>query len=146
MARGNVTLFAKFDVDYPSHPLIASLTSGAFRAHVEMILWSHRHRTGGRVDLSTWTPEQIRELRSAGLLDGDVLTDFHDYPRGGHDGRPRIPTSIRRKVYKRDHYRCSFCSSREALSLDHVIRYRDGGPDTEDNLRVLCLPCNQRRG
>lgn len=60
--------------------------------------------------------------------------------------RPNIPPRIRAAVMARDGYRCVICGSTENLSLDHIVRYRDDGPDTIDNLRVLCMPCNWERG
>lgn len=64
------------------------------------------------------------------------------------DGRYRanIPAAVRAEVMARDGYRCLFCGATEQLSLDHIIRYRDGGPDSVENLRVLCMPCNLERG
>ena len=64
----------------------------------------------------------------------------------GRAKRPHIPVPVRRAVYERDGGRCVFCSKDTDLSLDHVVRFRDGGPDTVENLRVLCLPCNLERG
>lgn len=61
-------------------------------------------------------------------------------------GRPHIPVRIRRAVYERDGYQCGFCSSPDRLSLDHIVPFSFGGLDTEENLRVLCLPCNIKRG
>lgn len=139
-------LFARLSLDYADHPKIAGLSDAAFRAHVEMILYSHRSKLSGRVDLTLWGIEAIRELQVDGLLSGDQLVNFDHYPRGGFDGRPRIPLAVRREVYERDNYQCLSCGSTENLSLDHITRYRDGGKDTVENLRVLCLPCNQRRG
>lgn len=43
---------------------------------------------------------------------------------------------------------CELCGSPERLSVDHVIPY-DERPDLEytvENCRVLCIPCNSRRG
>ncbi|KKO80733.1 hypothetical protein WU87_03265 [Corynebacterium minutissimum] len=48
-------------------------------------------------------------------------------------------------MYERDGHRCVFCGTTENLTLDHIVRYADGGPDAEDNLRVLCMKCNQSR-
>lgn len=47
---------------------------------------------------------------------------------------------------ERDGHACVFCGATDQLSLDHIVRYRDGGPDTVENLRVLCMPCNLERG
>ncbi|WP_284984255.1 HNH endonuclease [Arthrobacter sp. efr-133-TYG-118] len=62
------------------------------------------------------------------------------------DYRPNIRKTVRRAVMERDGYRCVFCGALDGLSLDHIVRYRDDGPDSEDNLRVLCMPCNLERG
>lgn len=59
--------------------------------------------------------------------------------------RRHIPLEIRRIVFLRDQ-QCRFCGAIQPLELDHIIPYRDGGPDTEENLRVLCKPCNMERG
>jgi hypothetical protein len=60
--------------------------------------------------------------------------------------RPHIPLWIQRLVRARDGT-CRFCGSGDRPELDHVIRRRDGGSDTVDNLiRILCRPCNRSRG
>ena len=41
--------------------------------------------------------------------------------------------------------RCLFCSSNENLSIDHIIPQMIGGKDEIDNLRILCLKCNDKR-
>ena len=60
--------------------------------------------------------------------------------------RPDVPLQVRRDVFERDGFACVFCGETHTLELDHILRYRDGGQDTVENLRVLCLPCNRRRG
>lgn len=42
-------LFAKFDLDYADHPKIVALSDSAFRAHVEMILYSRKYMTDGHI-------------------------------------------------------------------------------------------------
>lgn len=60
--------------------------------------------------------------------------------------RPNIPAYIRNAVFERDGSLCLFCGSTENLSLDHILPWSMGGPDTVENLRVLCRSCNSRRG
>jgi len=60
--------------------------------------------------------------------------------------RPHIPLDVRRAVFERDGYCCVLCSDSERLSLDHVKPYSKGGEDTVENLRLLCVDCNRRRG
>lgn len=49
MAAKDRRLFARIDLDYADHPKIAALSDGAFRAHVEMILYSRRYLTDGHI-------------------------------------------------------------------------------------------------
>jgi hypothetical protein len=60
--------------------------------------------------------------------------------------RDHIPKALREAVYARDGYRCCLCGADEELSLDHIYPWSLGGPDTEDNLRVLCRSCNSSKG
>lgn len=60
--------------------------------------------------------------------------------------RTPINRTVRRLVYDRDNRRCRFCTERpRLLALDHVIPWSAGGPDTANNLRSLCHPCNDAR-
>ncbi len=79
--------------------------------------------------------------------------------------RPGVPGSVRRRVFRRDGYRCRECGlpGREVrfprggfgypsslkgvnLSVDHIIPRSRGGSSHESNLRVLCVPCNTYKG
>lgn len=66
--------------------------------------------------------------------------------RGGQVRRALIPDAIRAAVLERDGHACRHCRSTEDLALDHVYPWSLGGPDTADNLQVLCRPCNSRKG
>ena len=59
--------------------------------------------------------------------------------------RPAIPTWVRETVYRRDVV-CQICGTTERPSLDHIIPWSKGGSDAVENLRLLCVPCNSRRG
>ena len=64
-----------------------------------------------------------------------------------------IPTAIRTVVWKRDQGKCTYvdpttgrkCESKHFLQLDHVQPYSEGGPHTEQNLRLLCGAHNRAR-
>lgn len=66
--------------------------------------------------------------------------------RGGQVNRAPISADIRDFVFGRDGYVCRLCDATEDLTLDHVYPWSLGGPDTADNLRVLCRPCNSSKG
>jgi hypothetical protein len=60
--------------------------------------------------------------------------------------RPYIPVRIRRAVMARDGRACVLCGATKHLALDHIYPWSLGGPDTVENLRVLCRSCNSRKG
>lgn len=57
--------------------------------------------------------------------------------------RPDLDTSrwqtVRAQVRRRDGNRCVICGTTERLSVHHVVKARDGGLDTPDNLVTLCV-------
>lgn len=66
--------------------------------------------------------------------------------RGGRINRTPIPIEVRAFVLERDEHRCRRCGSENDLTLDHIHPWSIGGPDTADNLQVLCRPCNSSKG
>ncbi|MGC5078485.1 hypothetical protein [Agrococcus sp. DT81.2] len=86
--RKDTRLFARLDLDYADHPKIAGLSDGAFRAHVEMILYSRKYLTDGRIAKrvanrlgSEWVSELLsNDAENPSLIelpDGDYL--LHGY-------------------------------------------------------------------
>lgn len=61
--------------------------------------------------------------------------------------RPRVPVTkfVRALVFARDGYACVECGSADALSIDHIIAWANGGTNDPDNLQTLCVPCNSRK-
>jgi 5-methylcytosine-specific restriction endonuclease McrA len=76
-----------------------------------------------------------------------------------------VPGTVRARIFQRDGYRCRLCglTGRRVrfdgggyghptdvvgvyLSIDHIIPRSRGGTSKPDNLRVLCTPCNTRKG
>jgi 5-methylcytosine-specific restriction endonuclease McrA len=49
-------------------------------------------------------------------------------------------------IYKRDGYKCQYCSSTKNLTLDHIIPKSKGGKTTYSNLVVACSSCNTKKG
>jgi len=60
--------------------------------------------------------------------------------------RAAIPQALRLAVFERDGNHCVECGAIENLSLDHIHPWSLGGPDTYENLRVLCRSCNSSKG
>lgn len=56
-----------------------------------------------------------------------------------------IPHHIKKLVYLRDGGKCVKCGSKYKVEFDHIVPFSHGGSHTEQNLRLLCFSCNQRR-
>jgi hypothetical protein len=60
--------------------------------------------------------------------------------------RGAIPADVKQLVWHRDGGACRTCGSNVELQFDHIIPVSVGGGSTEDNLQILCGPCNRRKG
>lgn len=63
----------------------------------------------------------------------------------------KIPASLRKAVALRAGYRCEYCLSSEADSvnafeIDHIFPLKHGGPTVLENLAYTCIICNRNKG
>ncbi|WP_442860565.1 HNH endonuclease [Arthrobacter sp. zg-Y916] len=65
-------------------------------------------------------------------------------PRGT-TRREYIPDDLKVLVWTRDGGRCQGCGSSTELQYDHIIPVSLGGNSSENNLQILCGPCNRRK-
>lgn len=56
-----------------------------------------------------------------------------------------VNQKVRKLVLERDK-KCVECQSEDSLTIDHIIPLSKGGTNAPSNLRVLCKPCNVRKG
>lgn len=52
----------------------------------------------------------------------------------------------KQRIRERDGNKCVLCGNTENLSIDHIIPLSKGGSNKDDNLRTLCVDCNQLKG
>ena len=76
--------------------------------------------------------------------------------RGGRAYRQH--STFKAAIRLRDGYRCQLCGCTQGevcdrhwapvsqLDVAHIIPFKDGGPSTPENMRVVCHPCNKREG
>jgi len=48
-----------------------------------------------------------------------------------------IPSSVKKQVYERDNHRCQFTGITDNLSIHHILKKSDGGPNVADNLILV---------
>jgi hypothetical protein len=59
----------------------------------------------------------------------------------------QIEQAVSWNVYRRDNYTCRYCGNDKiALTVDHLVRWEEGGPSIEANLVASCRKCNKTRG
>lgn len=59
----------------------------------------------------------------------------------------QIDAVVSWKVFKRDFYKCRYCGRDDVpLTVDHLVRWEEGGPSIEANLLSSCKKCNRIRG
>lgn len=145
--------------DFHDHWDTCQLEPSAIAAFVFMGSWSAATRNGGFIPheapIAEKFSEYIPQLVEAGLL--YEAPDGWDMDHGKHysrplfrflsgEWRPKIPAALRARVYERDGHVCLHCGTTENLSLDHIIPWSKGGPDTYENFQTLCRSCNARKG
>jgi hypothetical protein len=137
-----------------THPKVVMAGNAATGLWVRLAAWAVRYHPGDwhiPADLTRnyGTPAQIRRMVGAGLatptadgfqLDDELLAWARD------DNRAPIPAEQRRRIYDRDGNACLLCGATDDLTLDHIHPWSLYGPDTDDNLRTLCRPCNSSKG
>lgn len=57
-----------------------------------------------------------------------------------------VTRTQRARILERDGYKCQQCGSIEHLCIDHILPVSRGGDSSDENLQVLCLPCNTKKG
>ena len=59
------------------------------------------------------------------------------------------PKGLKRSLMRRQDNTCAYCGYRRiaaSMDIDHIIPVVRGGSNDENNLQVICRPCNQRKG
>jgi 5-methylcytosine-specific restriction endonuclease McrA len=51
---------------------------------------------------------------------------------------------IRKKIYKRDDFKCQYCGKKGKLNCHHIIPYRSTQDNSGDNLITLCNLCHSK--
>lgn len=53
--------------------------------------------------------------------------------------------NLRLKVFERDGGKCSICGNESSLTIDHIIPIFEGGTNSLENLRLLCIDCHNKK-
>jgi hypothetical protein len=145
-----------------------NISDSAFRFYLDLLTSATTQRSPTVHELTVFVYAVLRGERTdpyptsaIDLLTAGLLTDIYDARGQLHSflvtdaiplaaptsaRRRDIPDALRLAVYTRDGHACLTCGTSCDLTLDHIVPWSLGGPDTEDNLQTLCAPCNSRKG
>ncbi|NIQ00970.1 MAG: HNH endonuclease [Nitrospinaceae bacterium] len=87
---------------------------------------------------------------------GRSRCEVHKPEPGWNDYKPEVPLPssskwerIRRRIFRRDKYKCQPCKRRGILSagqeVDHIVPRSQGGRDTDENLQTICRQCHREK-
>ena len=145
----------KADSQMHSHPKIRQVSLEAIGLWTVAGMHSGANSLGGTIDqefVKAWPrwKKTSKELVSNGLW--KTTPTGWEMNLGGElwsfakRRRQHIPWVLREEIYERDGWKCLACGQASDLSLDHIIPWSLGGPDTFENLQTLCRPCNSKKG
>jgi len=75
----------------------------------------------------------------------NIKRDFNRKYEIKHNIRPKISSTLRKRILERDKYRCVNCHSFKDLAIDHIKAFSEGGTNDIGNLRTLCKKCNSAK-
>lgn len=89
-------------------------------------------------------------LRQSDLMETEVLSRTSDgelYKAIVRKSSRAVDNQVQWNVFRRDGYACRYCGNDKVpLTIDHLVRWEDGGPTIEANLLAACRKCNKVRG
>lgn len=104
--------------------------------------------TAGYVEMTTEDWKVM--LRQADLVETEVLVQSKDgelYKAMVRKSQRQVDSQISWNVFRRDNFSCRYCGAEHLpLTVDHLVRWEDGGPSIEANLVASCRKCNKVRG
>lgn len=99
--------------------------------------------------LEMTTEEWTRFLCQTDLMETEILSKAKDgeitkaiYRKS----QRQIDQNVAWGVFRRDKYKCRYCAAEAPLTVDHLVRWEEGGPTTPENLLSACRSCNRARG
>ncbi len=94
--------------------------------------------------------EWQRFLRQTDIMETEILAKARDgslVKAIVRKSNRQVDQSVSWRVFKRDGYACRYCGKDDLpLTVDHLVRWEEAGPSTEENLLSACRKCNRTRG
>jgi len=91
---------------------------------------------------SSKSPEEKMEKR----LQNKLKVEYYELEMQKRFKRIEYWSRIRNKILERDNNTCQLCGKTKAskLHIHHILKKKEGGPDTFDNLITVCPSCHRK--
>lgn len=105
------------------------------------------HLTKNDMTICKQCCKEITELTLKFEYDDKRLVDYSfDVDKVIQLNNRKMSKSLREKIFEKYNNQCNYCNSKTNLVVDHIFPISKGGDSKEENLQVLCAPCNARKG
>ena len=85
---------------------------------------------------------EISDKEWIGETDEDWgVTDTSD---GNQKISMKIPSRVKKHVWRRDRGTCVNCGSKKNLEYEHILSHSDGGSNSVGNIQLICKECKRR--
>jgi len=106
------------------------------------------------LDISTWERFTMDEWVKRGATGSEYLeagacrfdlpeVAICNFYKGTHP--VSISCASKQNVFKRDGFKCWYCGSKHALTVDHIVPQCEGGRLAWNNVITSCKSCNNRK-
>jgi hypothetical protein len=98
------------------------------------------------MDATDW----VTFLRQTDLMETEVITRASDQTLAKamlRKSSRAVDQNVNWACFRRDNYTCRYCGNDKIpLTVDHLVRWEEGGPSIEANMLSACKKCNKIRG
>ncbi len=131
--------------------LVAAVYAGNDGVYVLPLPSCFDEVSGATMEVVRMTNEDwIAWLRQSDLVETEVLAQAKDgtlYKAMTRKCQRVVDQQVSWNVFRRDNFMCRYCGAENLpLTVDHLVRWEDGGPSIEKNLVASCRRCNKIRG
>ena len=95
-----------------------------------------------RIIASYGETRNLKESFHNAIKRGRVIWQFEEEQERKKNVKHQISKKLRFEILERDNFTCVLCGAKTLLQIDHKIARMNGGEDTLENLRTLCIDCN----
>jgi hypothetical protein len=130
--------------------MVGAVYAGDGKAYLCLFPEDHDAQELQMVALDMDSEEWKTFLRQTDLMETEVLARAADQSIVKailRKSTRAVDQTINWNCFRRDNYTCRYCGNNKiALTVDHLVRWEEGGPSTEANMLSACRKCNKVRG